>query len=47
MKYKKIFSGIEAQINILESRGMFFEDKKIASFYLNNISYYRLIQVAS
>lgn len=42
MKYEKIFSGIAAQIDILESRGMFFEDKKTASFYLNNISYYRL-----
>lgn len=42
MKFEKTFIDIKSQIDLLESRGMGFEDKGKAEFYLSNISYYRL-----
>lgn len=42
MRFTKTFALVDKQIEILESRGMVFENKKEAEYYLSNISYYRL-----
>ena len=42
MKYQKQPISIAEQIAKLEGRGLVFEDKNLATKYLNNISYYRL-----
>lgn len=42
MQYNKPAFTIAQQIAQLESRGLFFPDKRLAEQYLSNISYYRL-----
>lgn len=42
MEYTKTPISVEEQIEKLEKRGLNFSDKKSASEYLENISYYRL-----
>jgi len=42
MKYCKPSLTIEEQIKLIESRGLFFENKTNATRHLSNISYYRL-----
>ncbi|OFY39318.1 MAG: Abi-like protein [Bacteroidetes bacterium GWF2_40_14] len=42
MKYSKPSLSIESQIQLIESRGLFFENKTKAIRHLSNISYYRL-----